>query len=73
MENNFINVLIKVGATYDYPSLVLVRPRKTRPCLAERLLMGRKESNHKKSSIRFPTMRYVRTAKAQTSMCIRAV
>ena len=24
-----------------YPSLVLVQPRKTRPCLTERLLMGR--------------------------------
>ena len=29
----------------DYPSLVLVQPRKTRPCLTERLLMGRKGSN----------------------------
>ena len=28
-----------------YPSLVLVQPRKTHPCLTERLLMGRKESN----------------------------
>ena len=28
-----------------YPSLVLVQPRKTRPCLTERLLMGLKESN----------------------------
>ena len=27
------------------PNLVLVQPRKTRPCLTERLLMGRKESN----------------------------
>ena len=27
------------------PSIVLVQPRKTRPCLTERLLMGRKESN----------------------------
>ena len=27
-----------------YPSLVLVQPRKTCPCLTERLLMGRKES-----------------------------
>ena len=31
-----------------YPSLVLVQPRKTRPCLSERLLMGRKESNQTK-------------------------
>ena len=28
-----------------YPSLVLVQTRKTRPCLTERLLMERKESN----------------------------
>ena len=27
------------------PILVLVQPRKTRPCLTERLLMERKESN----------------------------
>ena len=27
------------------PSLVLVQPRKNRPCLTEILLMGRKESN----------------------------
>ena len=29
-------------ARHIYPSLVLVQPRKTRPCLTERLLMGRK-------------------------------
>ena len=29
----------------NYPSLVLVQPRKTRPYLTERLLMERKESN----------------------------
>ena len=33
-----------------YPSLVLVVPRKTRPCLTERLLMRRKESNQTKST-----------------------
>ena len=32
------------------PSLVLVQPRKTRPFIAERLLMGRKESNQTKST-----------------------
>ena len=32
-------------ARHIYPSLVLVQPRKTRLCLTERLLMGRKESN----------------------------
>ena len=31
-----------------YPSLVLVQPRKTRPYITERLLMGRKESNQTK-------------------------
>ena len=31
------------------PSLVLVQPRKTRPCITERLLMGRKESNQTKN------------------------
>ena len=33
------------------PSLVLVQPRKTRPFITERLLMGRKESNQTKKSI----------------------
>ena len=31
------------------PSLVLVQPRKTRPLINERLLMGRKESNQTKN------------------------
>ena len=31
-------------------SLVLVQPRKTSPCLTERLLMGRKESNQTKQT-----------------------
>ena len=31
-----------------YPSLVLVQPRKTRPFITERLLMGRTESNQTK-------------------------
>ena len=33
------------------PSLVLVKPRKTRPFITERLLMGRKESNQTKQTI----------------------
>ena len=33
-----------------YPSLVLVQPRKTCPCLTERLLNGRKESNQTKNT-----------------------
>ena len=35
------------------PSLVLVHPRKTRPFITERLLMGRKESNQTKLSMQF--------------------
>ena len=37
-------------AWHIYPSLVHVQPRKTRPCLTERLLMGRKESNQRKQT-----------------------
>ena len=33
------------------PSLVLVQPRKTRPFITERLLMGRKESNQTNKQI----------------------
>ena len=33
------------------PSLVLVQPRKTRPFITERLLMGRKESNQTKTKL----------------------
>ena len=33
------------------PSLVLVQPRKTRPCLTERLLMERKESKQTNSFV----------------------
>ena len=37
-------------ARHIYPRLVLVQPRKTRPCLTERLLVARKESNQAKWS-----------------------
>ena len=33
------------------PSLVLFQPRKTRPFITERLLMGRKESNQTKDEV----------------------
>ena len=39
---------VLVLGQHIYPSLVLDQPRKTRPCLTERLLMGRKESNQTK-------------------------
>ena len=38
-----------------YPSLVLVQPRKTRLCLTERLLMGRKKSNQTKNKRKRPS------------------
>ena len=34
------------------PSLVLVQPRKTRPFITERLLMGRKQSNQKEKLVK---------------------
>ena len=43
--------------------LVLVQPRKTRPFIIERLLMGRKESNQTKKT--FPSM----FASAQPHLC----
>ena len=33
------------------PSLIMVQPRKTRPFITERLLMGRKESNQTKKNL----------------------
>ena len=41
----YILVPYVIISNYIYPSLILVQSRKTRPCLTERLLMGRKESN----------------------------
>ena len=38
-----------VGTQKNRPSLVLVKPSKTRPYITERLLMGRKESNQTKT------------------------
>ena len=38
-------------ARHIYPSLVLVQSRKNHPCLTERLLMGRKESNQTNKQI----------------------
>ena len=43
------------SARHIYPSLVLVQPRKTRLCLTERLLMGRKESNRSKCDFVSPS------------------
>ena len=43
-------VLCGPWARHIYPSLVLVQPRKTHPCLTERSLMGRKASKQTKKS-----------------------
>ena len=45
-----VTALWSLWARHIYPSLVLVQPRKTRPCLTERLLMGRKELDKKKKN-----------------------
>ena len=37
--------IYRISAFSFTVKIVLVQPRKTRPCLTERLLMGRKESN----------------------------
>ena len=51
---------IVVLEQHIYPSLVLVQPRKTSPCLTERLLMGRKESNQtNKNKVLFDFRRLV--------------
>ena len=41
---NVISCVVSLSKNIN-PSLVLVKPRKTRPYITERLLMGRKESN----------------------------
>ena len=45
----YIPLIVQLNQ-HIYPSLVLVQPRKTRPSLIERLLMGRKESNQTKTN-----------------------
>ena len=60
----------------SYHSLVLVQPWKTRPCLTERFLMGRKESNQTNINVHFTfgpqreksCFRDMQTTKAQTSL-----
>ena len=54
LSGRVLNSRLRVRASrarHIYPSLVLVQPRKTRPCLTERLLMGRKESNQTNISL----------------------
>ena len=47
------------SARHINPNLVLVQPRKTRPYITERLLMGRKESNQiNKKQSHFNTSKY---------------
>ena len=49
-EPNPGHCIVVLLARHIYPSLVLVQPRKTRACLTEILLMGRKESNQTKTN-----------------------
>ena len=49
-----------------YPSLVLVQPRKTRPFITERLLMGRKESNQTKYVVGTQKNRLIETVLLST-------
>ena len=44
--------VVVLQVRHIYPSLVLVQPRKTHPCLTVRLSTGRKESNHTNKSLR---------------------
>ena len=53
-------------ARHIYHSLVLVQSRKNRPCLSERLLMGRKESNQ-------TNKQHLQAADAQASLRIDVV
>ena len=46
-------------ARHINPSLVLVQPRKTRPEITERLLMGLKESNQRNKIINYVTFHWV--------------
>ena len=50
------------------PSLVLVQPRKTRPFITERLLMGRKESNqtNKQTPARVKSYIYICLSQSNT-------
>ena len=52
MSSDLLNKIL-FKPRHIYPNLVLVQPRKTRPCLTKRLLMGRKESNKTKQNLGF--------------------
>ena len=55
-----------------YPSLVLVQPRKTRPFITERLLMGRKESNQTKTTtVWLTTTVYGKCSKISNTLKLR--
>ena len=48
---DIISVVVLEQDTFILAYVVLVKPRKTGPCLTERLLMGRKESNQTNKQI----------------------
>ena len=47
-EPHWLHCIVALSKNIN-PSLVLVQPRKTRPLITERLLMGRKETNQTKT------------------------
>ena len=55
------------------PSLVLVQPRKTRPFITERLLMGRKESNQTNKSMAWLNSKLIILRSAVTNWRARGV
>ena len=54
-ESHRLHCVVSLSKNIN-PSLVLVQPRKTRPFITERLLMGRKESNQTKNIPWFPLL-----------------
>ena len=54
LEPHRRHCIVSLSKTYN-PSLVLVQPRKTRPYITERLLMGRKEKKQTKKYTAFYT------------------
>ena len=52
-DSSLTDVTALWSLSKTHPSLVLVQPRKTPPCLTERLLMGIKESNQTKTKLLF--------------------
>ena len=64
--------VVSLGKTIN-PSLVLVQPRKTCPCLTERVLMGHKESNQTKQCQKFPMSAHIYFWKKQQQIILDTI